>query len=158
MRADLAVDRAGLERRANELRERLVSALGVIEQRARAATDVRLQWSRHRRLVGLTFIGLATALSYAAYRLDLRLQRPKLLQGRRGRRVVALRRMWQHPEALARPFGPSIFAELARKLIVGSLSFAGMELMKRGLRRVLATQAPRALPPGEERQLPRLLS
>jgi hypothetical protein len=151
MRTDLAIDRAGLERRANALREGLVATIGEIEQRARAVTDVRLQWSRHQRLVGLSFIGVAAALSYAAYRLDRRLLRP-------GRRILALRRMWQHPEALARPRQPSILAELGRRLLVGSLSFAGMELMKRGIRRVVAAQPPKALAPSEERRLPRLLS
>lgn len=152
MRTDLAIDRAALERRANELREGLVATIHEIELRARAVTNVRLQWSRHHRLVGLSFIGIAAALSYAAYRLDQRLLRPKLP------RTQALRRMWQHPEALARSGRPSILAELSRRLLVGSLSFAGMELMKRGIRRVLAAQAPQALPPSEERRLPRLSS
>jgi hypothetical protein len=161
MRTDLVItDRASLERRANEMRSRLMTNIATIEQRVREATSLRLQWSRHSRLVGLSFIGVAAALSYGAYQLEQRSVRRSSPTYRRRQRALAIRRIWRQPEALTRPGKPSIASELVRKLIVGSLSFLGMELMKRGIRRVLVAQAPSASQldaARDERPVPRLL-
>lgn len=158
MRAELATERSSLERRADELRDQLMAMIGLIERRARDATNVKLQWSRHRRLIGLSLIGVAAALGYAAYRLDERSLRRT--SRRRRARLLAFRRIWRNPDALLYPAEPPVVIELARKLVVGSLGFMGLELMKRGIRRVLAAQAPppsRLGPSRSERPIPRLL-
>lgn len=132
--------RSTLESRADDLRERLLDTVALLESRARSLTSVGTQIRRHSGFVGAIFGGsiilLTFGLSYEAFRLRTRGPR------RRRQRLVALRRSWDHPELVART-APSLGSSLLRKLAVGTLGFLGVELAKRGVRRLMPPPAPR---------------
>ena len=124
-------ERERLEREANLARARLADTLGALDRRAHDVVDLQLQIRRHARpliiagaIVGVSALGLA---SLGIYRFATRDAR------RRRDRFLAVRRLWMHPERVARSEPPSIPAAIGRKLLVGAVTIVATTLLKRAI-------------------------
>lgn len=137
-----------LERSANRTRERLVDTLAALDRRRHEVTDhpkelVKYEIRKHGTAVALTatsiILGVGGVIGLSVYRLATREQR------RREERWRALRRVWNHPERLARRDPPkgSLASDLGRKVLMSALTWVAVEMTKRSLKRALPTgEAP----------------
>jgi hypothetical protein len=138
---DLEKKRELLERSANRTRERLIETLSALDDKRHELTDVKGLAKRevieHKKPILITAGSLVGAVGaivgYSIYRFATRRERL------RAERWKALKRWWNHPERLARKNPPtgSVAAELGRKILIGSLTFAALELTKRSIRGAL---------------------
>lgn len=140
---DLEKKRELLERAANRTRERLVETLGALDEKRHELTDggvkglAMREVEEHKKplIIGGASIVLAvsTIVGVSVYRLATRKERL------REERWKALRRYWNHPERIARKNPPkgSLAAELGRKILIGTLTFAALELAKRTMKNAL---------------------
>jgi hypothetical protein len=139
---------SALERRADELRDRLVHTIDMIEKRAHEVTNVRLQLGRHAGLVRtLSSVGIAlfaSGVAYEIYRFRTRHQR------HRRQRLRALARIWRHPDRIAAAEERGFFPELFRRVALGSITFFAIEMAKRSMRHAVPELH-------EEERIPRLL-
>ncbi len=141
-----------LERSANRTRERLADALFALDQRRHGL--VRYEYQQHKVSIAITAGSLVAAVTgavgYSVYRLATREQRL------REERWKALRRLWSHPERLARKDPPpgSLVVEIGRKVVVATLTFVALELTKRAVRGALPAPEPPALATSIVRTLP----
>lgn len=134
--------REEFERKADELRDRLLHTIEAIDRRRHALLDVKTQVRRHGAGVatgGLLLVIMGGAAVIALVR-EARARDERRL---RGERVRALVRFWRHPDWVAPRGKPSVPREIGRKILVGAVSFAAMQLIRRGIRLTLA-------PPGRE--------
>lgn len=135
-----------LERSANRTREQLVETLSALDHRRHELADVKGQVKKqlheHAKPIaitaGLAIAGLGTLIGISIYHLATRRERL------RRERWTALRRLWEHPERLARKNPPkgTLASDIGRKVITSLLTFAAIELAKRAIKR--------ALPSGEQ--------
>ncbi|WP_437966844.1 hypothetical protein WMF04_45990 [Sorangium sp. So ce260] len=128
--------REEFERKADELRDRLLHTIEAIDRRRHALLDVKTQVRRHGAGVvtgGLLLAILGSAAAVALVR-GARARDERL----RGERVRALVRFWRHPDWVAPRGKPSVPREIGRKILVGVVSFAAMQLIRRGIRLTLA--------------------
>ncbi|WP_437723432.1 hypothetical protein [Sorangium sp. So ce861] len=136
--------REEFERKADELRDRLLHTIEAIDRRRHALLDVKTRVRRHGPGVvaagGLLLAILGGAAVIALVR-GARARDERL----RGERVRALVRSWQHPDWVAARGKPSVPREIGRKLLVGAVSFAAMQLIRRGIRLTLAPPGRGAL-------------
>jgi hypothetical protein len=135
--------RAQFEQRADELREKLVHTIDALEHRRHELLDVRYQVRRHAGGVaaaGLTAVLVTGALTVGAVqrarRRDERLRRE---------RIRMLARFWRDPDRAAALGKPSVLREIGRRLLVGTITFVAMQLIRRGLR-VMMAPPPRLEP------------
>lgn len=143
---DLEKKRELLERSANRTRERLVETLSALDERRHELTDVKGQIHKqvHEHVKPLAITGgsivlaVGTVIGVSIYRFATRKERL------RQERWNALRRLWNHPERLARKSPPkgSVAAELGRKIVISALTFAAIELTKRSVRQALPAAQP----------------
>ncbi len=128
--------REEFERKADELRDRLLHTIEVIDRRRHALLDVKTQVRRHG--AGVATGGLLLAILGGA--AVIALVRGARARGERlrGERVRALVRSWRHPDWVAPRGKPSVPREIGRKILVGAVSFAAMQLIRRGIRLTLA--------------------
>ncbi|WP_437599202.1 hypothetical protein [Sorangium sp. So ce590] len=128
--------REEFERKADELRDRLLHTIEVIDRRRHALLDVKTQVRRHG--AGVATGGLLLAIVGGA--AVIALVRGARARGERlrGQRVRALVRFWRHPDWVAPRGKPSVPREIGRKILVGAVSFAAMQLIRRGIRLTLA--------------------
>ena len=157
---DFEKKRELLERSANRTRERLIGTLSALDEKRHELTDVKgrihKQVHEHRKPLAITggsiVLAVGTIIGVSIYRLATRKERV------REERWKALRRFWNHPERLARKDPPSgsVAAELGRKILVSALTFAAIELTKRGVRNALPArlEGPAARPHVIVRTLP----
>lgn len=141
MSDDLERKRELLERSANRTRERLIETLSALDDKRHELTDVKGMVKRemreHRTPIAITLgsvlLGVGGIVGWSIYRLATRRERL------RGERWKALRRLWNHPERLARKDPPSgsLASEIGRKVLVSALTFAALELTKRTAHRLL---------------------
>ncbi|WP_433930843.1 hypothetical protein AB3662_42540 [Sorangium cellulosum] len=143
--------REEFERKADELRDRLLHTIEAIDQRRHALLDVKTQVRRHGAGVVtgglmLVLMGGAAVISVIqeARARDVRLRRE---------RVRALVRFWRHPDWVAPRGKPSVPREIGRKILVGAVSFLAIQLIRRGIRLTMATPGREALP---RRRVPEL--
>ncbi|WP_437936950.1 hypothetical protein [Sorangium sp. So ce341] len=133
--------REEFERKADELRDRLMHTIEAIDRRRHALLDVKTQVRRHGP--GVAAGGLLLAILGGAAVIALVRGARARDERRRGERVRALVRSWQHPDWVAPRGKPSVPREIGRKILVGAVSFAAMQFIRRGIRLTLA-------PPGRE--------
>jgi hypothetical protein len=145
---DLEKKRELLERAANRTRERLIDTLASLDHKRHDLTDGGVKGIVHREVeeykkpiaitAGSIILAVSGIVGWSVYRLATRKQRI------REERWKALRRIWNHPERIARKDPPkgSLASELGRKVLVSALTFAALEMTKRGVRN--------ALPAGEK--------
>jgi hypothetical protein len=127
-----------LRREADGTRDRLMSTLDRLHQRRHELTNVRLQLKQHPVVafsVAITALAGLSLVGVLAYR---RARREEHTWRERGR---ALERAWSSPHRVASsrqgPFGE----ELGRRILLGVLGFAAVELGKQGVRRLLPASA-----------------
>ncbi|WP_437277705.1 hypothetical protein WME90_41765 [Sorangium sp. So ce375] len=133
--------RADFERRADELRDRLLHTIEAIDLRRQALVDVR---SRVRESgAGVAAVGLLLALAGGAAVIALVKEARARDQRPRSERVRALVRYWKHPEWVAPRGKPSMPREIGRRILVGMATFVAMRLIRSGIRLTLA-------PPGRD--------
>ncbi|WP_437952369.1 hypothetical protein WME98_17665 [Sorangium sp. So ce296] len=128
--------REEFERKADELRDRLLHTIEAIDRRRHALLDVKTQVRRHGP--GVAAGGLVLAILGGAAVIALVRGARARDERLRGERVRALVRSWQHPDWVAARGKPSVPREIGRKILVGALSFAAMQLIRRGIRLTLA--------------------
>ena len=91
--------RHDLELRADVVRDRLLDTIGAIDRRRHDVIDWKRQLFQHARQVALVSAallgGIALAAGAGVYRAKRR------AADRRGERLRALGRVWDHPERLA---------------------------------------------------------
>ncbi|WP_437483419.1 hypothetical protein WME75_42780 [Sorangium sp. So ce1014] len=135
--------REEFERKADELRDRLLHTIEVIDRRRHALLDVKTQVRRHG--AGVATGGLLLAILGGA--AVIALVRGARARGERlrGERVRALVRSWRHPDWVAPRGKPSVPREIGRKILVGAVSFAAMQLIRRGIRLTLAPPTRKVL-------------
>ncbi len=135
--------REEFERKADELRDRLLHTIEVIDRRRHALLDVKTQVRRHG--AGVATGGLVLAILGGA--AVIALVRGARARGERlrGERVRALVRSWRHPDWVAPRGKPSVPREIGRKILVGAVSFAAMQLIRRGIRLTLAPPTRKVL-------------
>lgn len=138
------------ERRADELRERLLHTIAALDQRRHALLDVKTQVRQHGAgvIVGglmLTIMGGAVVIALAQEARGERLRRE---------RVRALVRFWKHPDWVAPRGKPSVPREIGRKILVGAVSFLAVQLIRRGIRLTLTAPRRRAMPRWSVPELP----
>ncbi|KYF67043.1 hypothetical protein [Sorangium cellulosum] len=143
--------REEFERKADELRDRLLHTIEAIDQRRHAILDVKTQVRRHGAGVVtgglmLVLMGGAAVISVVreARARDARLRRE---------RVRALVRFWRHPDWVAPRAKPSVPREIGRKILVGAVSFLAIQLIRRGIRLTMVTPGREAL---SRRRVPEL--
>ncbi|WP_437754913.1 hypothetical protein [Sorangium sp. So ce1389] len=140
--------REEFERKADELRDRLLHTIEAIDQRRHALLDVRTQVRRHG--AGVVTGGLMLAVMGGAVVIALIQEARARAERVRAERVRALVRFWRHPDWVAPRAKPSVPREIGRKILVGAVSFAAMQLIRRGIRLTLTTSgrgAPWRRPP-----------
>ncbi|KYF96635.1 hypothetical protein [Sorangium sp. So ce394] len=135
--------REEFERKADELRDRLLHTIEAIDRRRHALLDVKTQVRRHGP--GVAAGGLVLAILGGAAVIALVRGARARDERLRGERVRALVRSWQHPDWVAARGKPSVPREIGRKILVGALSFAAMQLIRRGIRLTLAPPRREAL-------------
>ncbi|WP_437997865.1 hypothetical protein WMF26_45755 [Sorangium sp. So ce185] len=135
--------REEFERKADELRDRLLHTIEAIDRRRHALLDVKTQVRRHGP--GVAAGGLVLAILGGAAVIALVRGARARDERLRGERVRALVRSWQHPDWVAARGKPSVPREIGRKILVGALSFAAMQLIRRGIRLTLAPPRQEAL-------------
>jgi hypothetical protein len=135
--------REQFERRADELRDRLLHTIEAIDQRRQNLFDVRYQVRRHGSGVAAAGVVIAIAAS-AAVAVMVRSARSRDARMRR-ERVQALVRSWRHPDWVAARGKPSVPREIGRRILVGAATYAAMELIRRGIRLTLSS-SPRLSP------------
>ncbi|AUX26802.1 hypothetical protein SOCEGT47_073720 [Sorangium cellulosum] len=147
------------ERRADELRERLFHTIEALDQRRHALLDVKTQVRRHG--AGVVTGGLMLAIMGGAVVIALVQEARARGERLRRERVRALVRFWKHPDWVAPRGKPSVPREIGRKVLVGAVSFAAMQLIRRGIRLTLAAPRREALSrrsalelPGPQRRSP----
>ncbi|WP_437607962.1 hypothetical protein WMF20_44940 [Sorangium sp. So ce834] len=133
--------REEFERKADELRDRLLHTIQVIDRRRHALLDVKTQVRRHG--AGVAAGGLLLAILGGAAVIALVRGARARDERLRAERVRALVRSWRHPDWVAPRGKPSVPREIGRKILVGAAYFAAMQLIRRGIRLTLA-------PPGRE--------
>ncbi|MGK3988097.1 hypothetical protein WME99_33950 [Sorangium sp. So ce136] len=140
--------REEFERKADELRDRLLHTIEAIDQRRHALLDVRTQVRRHG--AGVVTGGIMIAVMGGAVVIALVQEARARAERLRAERVRALVRFWRHPDWVAPRGKPSVPREIGRKILVGAVSFVAMQLIRRGIRLTLATAgrgAPERRPP-----------
>ncbi|WP_438025208.1 hypothetical protein [Sorangium sp. So ce233] len=143
--------REEFERKADELRDRLLHTIEAIDQRRHAILDVKTQVRRHGAGVvtgGLMLVLMGGAAVISAIR-EARARDARL----RRERVQALVRFWRHPDWVAPRGKPSVPREIGRKILVGAVSFLAIQLIRRGIRLTMATPGREAL---SRRRVPEL--
>ena len=146
---DAAAGPLALEREANQMRERLLGTLGELDHRRHAVRDhpselVRRKLVVYRRpiamAVGAVVLGLASVLSWSVYRLATREPR------RREERWAALRRIWKHPERVARNSVPegTLALQVGRKVLLSAIGWIAVDLTKKALSAVQPLVRPGA--------------
>jgi hypothetical protein len=130
-----------LERSANRTRARLIDTIEALDHRRHEVMDVRGQiekqvtahWKPLAIVGGAMVVGLGTVLGLSIYWAATRRERL------RRERWSALRRLWQHPERLARPDPPkgSMAWSIARKVLTATLTYVALEATKRMVRTAL---------------------
>ncbi|WP_438033591.1 hypothetical protein [Sorangium sp. So ce204] len=128
--------RADFERRADELRDRLMHTIEALDRRRHALVDVRSKVRRHGPEVLAGGLVLAIAGGVAAIALIKQARARSERPG--GERLRALVRFWRHPERVAPRGKPSVSREIGRRILVGMASYAAMQLIRRGVRLTLA--------------------
>ncbi|WP_437733058.1 hypothetical protein [Sorangium sp. So ce1335] len=129
--------REEFERKADELRDRLLHTIEAIDQRRHALLDVKTQVRRHG--AGVVTGGIMLVVMGGAAVISL-IQEARARDARlRRERVRALVRFWRHPDWVAPRGKPSVPREIGRKILVGAASFLAMQLLRRGIRLTLAT-------------------
>ncbi|HTN87415.1 MAG TPA: hypothetical protein VL242_27200 [Sorangium sp.] len=129
--------REEFERKADELRDRLLHTIEAIDQRRHALLDVRTQVRRHG--AGVVTGGLMIAIMGGAVVIALIQEARARAERLRAERVRALVRFWRHPDWVAPRGKPSVPREIGRKILVGAVTFAAMQLIRRGIRLTLTT-------------------
>ena len=133
-------DRERLEREANLVRGRLATTLDVLDKRRHDLMDVKLQVRRFATPIalggGLIGFALLTGIGYLGYRIAT------IGERRRRERAHVLQRMWNHPERVARYKNPPMLLEIGRKLLVGTVTYVGMSLLRRALKRPVLREEP----------------
>ncbi|XXT18629.1 hypothetical protein WME94_51220 [Sorangium sp. So ce429] len=140
--------REEFERKADELRDRLLHTIEAIDQRRHALLDVRTQVRRHG--AGVVTGGIMIAVMGGAVVIALIQEARARAERLRAERVRALVRFWRHPDWVAPRGKPSVPREIGRKILVGAVSFVAMQLIRRGIRLTLTTAgrgAPSRRPP-----------
>ena len=140
--------REEFERKADELRDRLLHTIEAIDQRRHALLDVRTQVRRHG--AGVVTGGIMIAVMGGAVVIALVQEARARAERLRAERVRALVRFWRHPDWVAPRGKPSVPREIGRKILVGAVSFVAMQLIRRGIRLTLTTAgrgAPSRRPP-----------
>ena len=145
--------REEFERKADELRDRLLHTIEAIDRRRHALLDVKTQVRRHG--AGVAAGGLLLAIMGGAAVIALIRQARARDERLRGERVRALVRSWRHPDWVAPRGKPSVPREIGRKILVGAASFVAMQLIRRGIR---LTLAPRRREVRATRRAPELLA
>jgi hypothetical protein len=88
-----------LELRADVARDRLLETIGAIDRKRHEVLDWKLQLRQH---AGQVVVVSAAFLGCMAFALGAGIYRAKVLASRRrGERVRALERFWEHPERIA---------------------------------------------------------
>ncbi|KYF62348.1 hypothetical protein BE11_45565 [Sorangium cellulosum] len=143
--------REEFERKADELRDRLLHTIEAIDQRRHALLDVKTQVRRHG--AGVVTGGLMLVLMGGAAVISV-IQEARARDARlRRERVRALVRFWRHPDWVAPRGKPSVPREIGRKILVGAVSFLAIQLIRRGIRLTMATPGREAL---SRRRVPEL--
>ncbi|WP_437957121.1 hypothetical protein WME76_38235 [Sorangium sp. So ce119] len=143
--------REEFERKADELRDRLLHTIEAIDQRRHALLDVKTQVRRHG--AGVVTGGLMLVLMGGAAVISV-IQEARARDARlRRERVRALVRFWRHPDWVAPRGKPSVPREIGRKILVGAVSFLAIQLIRRGIRLTMAAPEREALP---RRRVPEL--
>lgn len=128
--------RADFERRADELRDRLMHTIEALDRRRHVLVDVRSRVRRHgpEVLAGGLLLAIAGGAAVIALIKEVRArnERPG------GERLRALVRFWRHPEWVAPRGKPSVSREIGRRILVGMASYVAMQLIRRGVRLTLA--------------------
>lgn len=145
--------REEFERKADELRDRLLHTIEAIDRRRHALLDVKTQVRRHG--AGVAAGGLLLAIMGGAAVIALIRQARARDERLRGERVRALVRSWRHPDWVAPRGKPSVPREIGRKILVGAASFVAMQLIRRGIRLTLAPRRREVL---ATRRAPELLA
>ena len=135
---------AKLEMEANRVRSRLLDTLERLDRKRHEITNVRLQVREHAP--ELAAVGGALALLLGGSVLLAVLGARRHERKLREERVRAIGRFWRHPEWLAQKKRSSLAGEIGRKVLVGMVTFAAIELAKRGVRRALVAPAVPRLP------------
>lgn len=129
--------RAAFEQRADELREKLLHTINALEQRRHTLLDVGYQV--RRRAGGVVVFGVATALVAGAVAVVAVARARSRGERVRRERVRALARFWRHPDRVALGSSkPTVFREIGRKVLVGTIAFVAMQLIRRGVTLTLA--------------------
>jgi hypothetical protein len=113
------LEREALERRANALRADLLETVSAVDQRRHEALNVGLQLRRRwlaLAVVGGSALGAIAATVVVKHRMHKK-HLPEL-------RKKALKRMWEHPERVAKHDPPSIWRDFGHKLLMALFSAA----------------------------------
>ena len=140
-------EHARLEKQADLTRARLMETLEAIDRRRHLLLDVRHQLESHKTPLVIAASVLTSVLGagigLAIYRLSHRDER------RRRERYEALQRYWKHPERVGRYKDRPFFVDFLRKVAMGTLTFAAMQLARTALKRAVpqlkAAESPNAL-------------
>ncbi|WP_437674731.1 hypothetical protein [Sorangium sp. So ce131] len=145
--------REAFERKADELRERLMHTIEAIDQRRHELLDVGAEVRRSGPGVVVGGLLLAVMGGAAVIALVQDVRAGARGERLRGERIRALVRSWRHPDWVAAQGKPSVPREIGRKILIGAASFLAMQLIRRGIRLTLATPGGEALPRGKPPEL-----
>ena len=142
----LEIHRDQVERRADLLRERLMSTIDLLDQRRHGllnVLNVREQAQRHPAVLPMGVAGAALALSGV---VAVTVRRVSTRDARlRRERLDAIWRLWQHPDRVARRERGVIF-RIGRALLVSAATAALGVLARRGIQRARGALLPAAAP------------
>ena len=137
---DLTLDeqRSRLERKANDIRSRLLRTIDALDKRRHHVQEISHQAKRLALPVGAAFVGIL--LLSAGTVLVVR----SLVHSRRERRLGY--RISRVLEPLRVQKRPSFWSEALRKVSLAALAVVASELAKRGVKVALVGRTPLSLP------------
>lgn len=120
-----------LEKEISTLRREMGDLLGELDRRRREAFDVRLQLKRHPVAVSLALVGAAAVLGGTVAVLVRSSRRKERASSKAQQLKLALERMVEHPERVARGESPG------DKILAAVGSVVAMLLVRSALERAL---------------------
>jgi hypothetical protein len=137
--SNLGRDRDHLEAEANVARARLARTLEALDHRRHEFTDLRLQVRRHART--LLLAGGVFALTAFGLALVSVLRARAKARARPRERIQLFKTFWRRPERVELALKNeqrSFPAELGRRVLLGTLTWAALQLAKRGMPKLRA--------------------
>jgi hypothetical protein len=134
-------ERAGIERRADITRFKLMRTLQALDRKRHEVLDVGHQMKKH--IAAVVVVSLSVAFSLGGVVAVLAVRTAERSARRRRERWAAISRAFRHPDRVARAKGALVPSAIGKNVIRALLTTIAAELAKRLMSRVVFAQRKR---------------